>query len=88
MVTSYDIMYGAVAVYGSTTVRDVLGMVSASNANVMLETYTKMYMPKHAECVKYLFFNDTMVSEEELNCEYSGLPSVKFYDVDDYNSIY
>ncbi len=88
MVTSYDIMYGAVAVYGSTTVRDVLSMVSASNANVMLETYTKMYMPKHAECVKYLFFNDTMVSEEELNCEYSGLPSVKFYDGDDYNSIY
>lgn len=88
MVTSYDIMYGAIAVYGSTTVREVMSMVSSSNANTMLETYTKMHMNRHTECVKYLFFNDVMEDEIELNCEYSGLPSVKFYDADDYNSIY
>jgi hypothetical protein len=81
-------MYGAIAVYGSTTVREVMSMVSSSNANTMLETYTKMHMNRHTECVKYLFFNDVMEDEIELNCEYSGLPSVKFYDADDYNSIY
>jgi hypothetical protein len=51
-------MYGAVAVYGPVVVREVLGMVSASSAETMLETYTKMYMNRHAECVDYLFFNE------------------------------
>lgn len=90
MITTYDIMYSAVAVYGSVVVKEVLNMVSSSNANTMLETYSKMYMNKHAECVSYLFFNSGSSDEIELNCEYSGLPSVKSYtnNVDDYNSIY
>jgi hypothetical protein len=55
---TYEIMYGAVAVYGSVTVREVIDMVSASSAQTMLETYNKMFMPRHAECVDYLFFNE------------------------------
>jgi len=87
---TYEIMYNIVAVYGSTTVRDVISMVSASNADIMLETYTKMHMHQHAECVDYLFFNSDLKGDNELNCEYSGLPSVKSYNssIDDYNNIY
>ena len=73
---TYEIMYSAVAVYGGSTVRDVMSMVSASSAQTMLETYNKMFMPRHAECVDYLFFNEP----KDTHCEYSGLPSVKSYN--------
>lgn len=55
---TYEIMYGAVAVYGSVIVREVMNMVSASSAQTMLETYNRMFMSRHAECVDYLFFNE------------------------------
>jgi len=77
---TYEIMYNIVAVHGSVTVRDVISMVSASNADIMLETYSKMNMHRHAECVDYLFFNSDLKDDNELSCEYSGLPSVKSYN--------
>ena len=55
---TYEIMYSAVAVYGSVTVREVLEMVKVSSAQTMLELYNKMSMARHAECVDYLFFNE------------------------------
>lgn len=54
---SQELIQEAIACFGSTTVNNVIEMVSISDADCMYSTYQDMGMDDHAECVEMLYFD-------------------------------
>jgi hypothetical protein len=58
MINNFTLLFNALTVYGRNVVNEVMELAECCDLIVAHDTYLKMGMNKHADCIDYLFFEN------------------------------